>query len=280
MKNRKMHVILLIITGCMLAIVVGCKVYYDTNVLKLAKIELSNEKLDRNQSLQILQISDLHNKQFGEGNQVLLEKVAQLAPDIVVLTGDIVDRSTDNIKDVLSFVNQLSAGNSHVFYVSGNHDWDNPLHESLFSGLREAGAKILNNRSVQIPLDQFTIQLAGVVDLSTGKSNIDDAAEDLDHQIFTVLLSHTPPVNQGPLPNGIDLILSGHTHGGQIRLPFIGAVVAPDQGFFPTYDQGLFKLSEHQLLYIDSGIGTSMLPIRFLNQSQITLITVSGVGGE
>ncbi|UOQ47384.1 metallophosphoesterase [Gracilibacillus caseinilyticus] len=276
MNNKKMYGILLIITGCMIAIVVGIKVYYDTNALKVAEVQLSNEKLNRNQSIQILQISDLHNKQFGEDNQKLLEKVIQLEPDVVVLTGDIVDRSTENIDDVLSFVEQLSISQSPVFYVSGNHDWDNPLHESLFKGLREAGVNILDNQNVQILLGHTSFQIAGVVDLSTGQSNIEHAVKGLDHQIFTVLLSHTPPVNQGPLPNEIDLIISGHTHGGQVRLPFIGAVVAPDQGFFPTYDQGLFALSVRQQLYIDSGIGTSMLPIRFLNQSQITLITISG----
>lgn len=95
-----------------------------------------------------------------------------------------------------------------------------------------------------------------------------------DH--YTVLLSHTPSITEIYEQIPADLILSGHTHGGQVRFPLIGALVSPDRGLFPKLDKGTYQLGAGLYLYIDSGLGTTRLPIRFLNQSQLSLITITG----
>ncbi|SES25414.1 hypothetical protein SAMN04487944_12815 [Gracilibacillus ureilyticus] len=271
---RKKNVIFI---GILLLLLLGSgKIYFDTNFFKVETITVETEKLAKDQSLTILQISDVHNKVFGEQNDELLEEVFELNPDIIVLTGDLIDRNTDNLDDMFYLADLLANMNPQTFYVSGNHEWDNPLREQFFEGLSERDVQIIDNENQVLDVHGKTIQMAGVADPSTEHDKLDEAIDGLSDQYFTVLLSHAPDMIETNYPDEIDLILSGHTHGGQIRFPLIGALVAPDQGFFPKYDKGLFTLKDNQQLYIDSGIGTSAVPVRLFNQSQMTLIKVEG----
>ncbi|WP_255259575.1 hypothetical protein [Lentibacillus sp. CBA3610] len=102
------------------------------------------------------------------------------------------------------------------------------------------------------------------------------AFKNLRSEYYTILLSHAPDITKQYQSIPADLILSGHTHGGQIRLPFIGALLAPGQVLFPKLDRGTFPLDPEQYLYIDSGLGTTRLPVRFFNQSQMSLVTITG----
>src|SRR5690606_36275120 len=116
----------------------------------------------------------------------------------------------------------------------------------------------------------------------THHEDVQAAFRGVDQEQYTILLSHAPNIVIRYSSNDIlaDLILSGHTHGGQVRLPFIGALAAPGQGLFPKLDKGTFTIAQDQYLYIDSGLGTSMVPIRFLNQSQMSFIRVVGASGS
>ena len=104
--------------------------------------------------------------------------------------------------------------------------------------------------------------------------NINNAFNDIDQELYTILISHSPGIIEKYDNIPVDLILSGYTHGGQVRIPLIGALVAPDQGFFPEYYKGIFRLRPEKYLYIDSGLGTSIVPIQFLNQSQMSIIKI------
>ncbi|WP_208590138.1 metallophosphoesterase [Gracilibacillus suaedae] len=256
----------------------GAKIYHDTNLFKVENLEITTSKLDRDQSFTVLQLTDLHNKQFGDNNAKLLNKIEQLDADVIVITGDLIDRKTDDLQFSLEFADKLTMINPDIYFVTGNHEWENPLKESFIQGLNDKGIRIIDNQNSVIKLEEISFQLVGVGDPSTNHDDMELAMSGLNEDDMTILLSHAPDLSRAKYPEPVDVILSGHTHGGQIRIPLIGGVVAPDQGFFPKYDQGLFNINEHQQLYIDSGLGTSVMDVRMFNQSQMTLIKVKGVG--
>ena len=253
----------------------SAKIYFDTNVFKVNKVQFYSNKLPKGSEFTILQISDLHNKVYGDNNENLVNTVEKLNADIIVITGDLVDKSTDNFKNVFSLIERITAINNNVFFVSGNHEWGNPYTEDLLNGLRERNVTILNNKNIQITEKKVTLNLVGVDNVSINKDNSKKAFSNIDQAQYTILLSHSPNIIEKYNDISADLILSGHTHGGQVRIPYIGALVTPDQGFFPKLDKGTYKVGLNQYLYIDSGLGTSIAPIRFLNQSQLTLVKIT-----
>lgn len=269
MKRKLLYIGLLII---FIALII--KVYMDTNYFKVNTVQIESDKIPQGQGVDILQLSDLHNREFGDGHQKLINKVKLLNPDLIVISGDLIDRKTEDFTFVFKLLEQITSIHDQVYFVTGNHEWENKRTDEFISGLTERGVVVLNNRHVPITIGTLSINLVGIGDESTGHEQVDKAFNNLVEERLTILLSHAPTVvtKYDDLPT--DLVLSGHTHGGQVRLPFIGALVAPDQGFFPSLDQGLYEIAEDQFLYIDSGLGTSVAPIRFLNQSQMSLIQI------
>lgn len=273
MSKRKKKLIMF--AGLLLTIAGAFKVLYDTNTFKVHEISLSSKKISNGSPIRILQLSDIHNKVFGNQNDRLLAEVKQLNPDIIVITGDLVDRSTTSLAPVFSLMEELVAFNTHTYFVSGNHEWGNQQTNTIFVGLQELGVNILDNKAVVVEMNEQKIQLVGIADYATEHDDIDQAMQYTDETLYTILLSHAPDIAKELNDDPIDLILSGHTHGGQIRVPFIGALVAPGQGYFPKLDKGIYQWEKEKYLYIDSGLGTTWMPIRFLNQSQITFITLT-----
>lgn len=254
---------------------IAAKVYYDTNFFKINKLQFQSDKLPYGTEFTILQISDLHNKVFRNNNEGFIRTVNHIEANIVVITGDLIDRRTRNLKDVLYLIEKITTVHKNVFYVSGNHEWANPLSKKLMDSLKERNVIILDNENTVIDHGGAVINVAGVADITTKQDNLEKALHGLNKKEYTILLSHNPCVIKQIGSNSVDLILSGHTHGGQVRIPLIGALVVPDQGLFPKYDKGAFNLGVNRYLYIDSGLGTSRLPIRFLNQSQLSLIKIT-----
>lgn len=265
---------IIVYMSLLFVLIVGFKVYYDTNFFKVNHVTFESDKLTEGSSITILQLSDIHNKVFGHENEKLIQKIKDLNADIIVITGDLIDRKTRDFTDMFGFAEKLTSINEHVYFVSGNHEWDNPDTEVFFTGLEERKVTMLDNKNTTITLADVTINLAGVADNSTDHDKLEEGLEGLNENNYTILLSHAPDTSNTTRDSITDLTLSGHTHGGQVRLPFIGSIVAPDQGFFPALDKGVYQWEKDKYLYIDSGLGTSMLPIRFLNQSQLSLLTV------
>ena len=267
---------LVFFTFILIILIFLSKIYFDTNVFKVNKVQYHSNKLPAGSEFTVLQISDLHNKVFGDSNEKLINTVEKSNADIIVITGDLVDRGTDNFNNVFSIIEKITAINKDIFFVSGNHEWGNPYTEDLLNGLRERNVTILNNKNIQITEKKVTLNLVGVDDVSINKDNSKKAFSNIDQAQYTILLSHSPNIIEKKYNDiSADLILSGHTHGGQVRIPYIGALVTPDQGFFPKLDKGTYKVGLNQYLYIDSGLGTSIAPIRFLNQSQLTLVKIT-----
>ncbi|WP_077328402.1 metallophosphoesterase [Virgibacillus siamensis] len=252
------------------------RIRFETNHFKLNSVSFKSSKLPPEANFTILQMTDLHNKVFGFNNERLVDAAKAVNPDILVLTGDFLDDDTQTLGSVFSLVERLTANHEHVYFVSGNHDWANSRKAEFLNGLHERNVFILNNQSTRITIRDVHLNLVGVDDPSKEHEDIVEAFNSVDTDNYTILLSHAPDIIRMYRDIPADLILCGHTHGGQIRSPFFGALIAPDQGLFPKLDKGVFEFGPEQYLYIDSGLGTSRIPVRFLNQSQLSLVTIIG----
>jgi len=265
-----------------LGIIITCfciaYLYVEVNLPKVNRVVISSEKLSPGTEIKILQISDFHNWHPNDNHQKLLQQIRQLNPDLIVITGDLIDRKTTDFNNVYTMSRELVQINQHTYYVCGNHEWAraHSKAQAFLSGLANCGVKILDNEHVVWSKDQLVMNICGVNYYPKGSSNLNKATEAINTELFTLLLAHAPDVVEMPAITRTDLVVCGHTHGGQIRLPLLGAIIAPDQGFLPTYDKGIYHITPRTSLYIDSGLGTSALPIRIFNRSQISLITVTG----
>ena len=230
----------------------------------------------------IAQISDLHNKNFGKQQGRLMSKLVETQPDIIVITGDMIDSRRTDVEPALDFARQ-AVKLAPVYYVSGNHEARVREYEDLKMGLAEAGVVILENQNVQITREGESITLMGIDDPSfqedylfgDSESVARQAIDDLQNESegYTILLSHRPELFDLYVDTGMDLVFSGHAHGGQFRLPFIGGIVAPNQGFFPKFDEGRFT-EENTTMIVSRGVGNSIIPIRFNNRPEIVLVTL------
>ena len=230
----------------------------------------------------IAQISDLHNAEFGERNEKLIQLLSQTDPDIIVITGDLIDSRHTDIEIALDFARQ-AIKLAPVYYVSGNHEARVREYEDLKMGLAEAGVVILENQKARITREGENITLMGIDDpgfqedylFGDSESVARQAIENLQNESdgYTILLSHRPELFDLYVDTEMDLVFSGHAHGGQFRLPFVGGLVAPNQGFFPKYDAGQFN-EENTTMIVSRGVGNSIIPIRFNNRPEIVLVTL------
>ena len=255
-------------------IVSVANVFLDVNFTKLEEVSIDTNKLPEGSSIRLLQISDVHNKKSQKSNQQLLRLVQEAQPDIVAITGDIVDDNTKDLENVYKLVEGIAAICPKIYFVTGNHEWRGGLAEDLMMGLSKRGVKILDNTNEFVKIRNLSLNLCGVADWTSGQLDLNQALKGAESDTYTVMLAHDPWITNDYKDFVPDLTLSGHTHGGQVRLPWVGAIVAPGQKLFPELDKGFYNLTNNKFLYIDSGVGTSAFPIRFLDRSQITLITI------
>lgn len=262
--------------GSLLCAVLFIEINFELNYPKVQTETFITNKLPADTELRILQITDFHNHHFPRQGAMILGKVRALEPNLIVITGDLVDAKTRDYDDVYTFVEQLVRINTKVYYVPGNHEWRSRRLPELEHGLQSRGVTILQNCNASFVHANVKVNLCGADDAQSHHADTAKAFAGIDQRNYTILLTHAPQLALRELNLPADLILCGHTHGGQVRLPFIGAVVVPGQKLFPEYDKGVFQLRKGQTLYIDSGMGTSNQPLRFLNRSQMSLLTVKG----
>ena len=229
----------------------------------------------------IAQVSDLHNAVFGENNVELLQILSECKPNIIVVTGDLVDAEHTDIDVALDFAKE-AAQIAGTYYVTGNHEGSLSQYDELKTGLESMGVVVLEDASMQLEYNGEKVTLIGLSDPSfTLKGNmigevpamVDTKLRGLigDKDDYTILLSHRPELFETYVNCGVDLVLSGHAHGGQFRLPFIGGLVAPNQGLFPKYDAGLYTKGDTNVI-VCRGLGNSIIPIRFNNRPEIVLL--------
>ena len=232
----------------------------------------------------IVQISDLHNAKFGKNNQKLVDRIRECEPDMIVLTGDLVDSNYTNVDRAVQFVDEI-VKICPVYYVTGNHEYwlEKSEYDELMDGLIGAGVVILDYQVVGISRGDAKFRLVGLDDKSLADGTLEALLnnthnvvhEDSDEREFTVVLAHEPQYFARYAGTGVDLVLSGHAHGGQFRLPFVGGIVAPDQGFLPEYTAGEYYMNGTEMI-VSRGLGNSVIPVRLFNFPEIVCVELVG----
>lgn len=271
-ENRKK--ILLILLSILILLIF---LWYQNNHIVTDVFVYKTDKLSVNaDKFSIVQISDLHNAQFGKNNLNLLNEINNINPDIIAITGDIVDSNHTNINTAINFVRE-TAKKYPVYYVTGNHEYwlDDSQKGNLFDGIKDAGAVILNNEKTLINTNHDMISLIGLDDKNLNDTTLESIIEKCDKNNLIVVLAHEPQYIDNYCEAGADLVLTGHAHGGQIILPLLGALIAPEQGFFPKYTRGCFK-KNNTTMYVSRGLGNSVIPVRLFNYPEIVCIELQG----
>ncbi len=229
----------------------------------------------------IVQLSDLHMREYGEDNSRLIEKVSELQPDIIVLTGDFADKLHGNLgsqSQVLAPTFQGLAEIAPCYFVSGNHEWASGDIENLRTVLKDCGIKYLHNEFVLLERDGDSIILAGVEDPNgpadmLRPEELVDIINDNYPDKLSILLAHRNDYLKRYSDIDVDIIISGHAHGGIVRLPLLGGVLGTEGDFFPKYDSGLYNEGGFDMV-LSRGLGDSIPLVRFLNNPEIVSIVL------
>lgn len=224
-------------------------------------------------------VSDLHNAQFGNNNSQLVEKIKKEQPDMIAITGDFVDSDRTDIDIAIQFVSQLTEI-APCYYVTGNHEaWIKEQYTELEKGLIAEDVVVLHDSVIQMNRGSETIQISGLDDPDFTDRDIYIQESIVQTKIsnmsllneYCILLSHRPEIFEAYVSEEVDLVLSGHAHGGQFRIPFIGGIIAPNQGLFPEFDAGKY-IKNNTTMIVSRGIGNSIIPVRFNNRPEIVMV--------
>ena len=277
--KKKKFIFLAVVAIVLVALVIW--IAWGNTALELNTYTVSSSKLPQSfDGYRIAHVSDLHNAEMGKDNEKLLTILRDADPDMIAITGDLIDSRSTNVEIALNFIRE-AVKIAPCYYVTGNHEARVNEYDELKSGMESAGVIVLEDAQTEISLDGDTITLIGVNDPSyqtdylfgDSETVMNTKLEELhtENGEFTVLLSHRPELFDTYADHGLDLVLSGHAHGGQFRLPFIGGLVAPNQGLFPEYDAGIYTEGNTNML-VSRGIGNSILPFRINNRPEVILI--------
>jgi len=241
--------------------------YLENNSIVKSYIEIEHSKMENNNKIKIIHLSDLHCKSFGENQKYIINKIKKEKPDIIAFTGDLIDsRKYDEMPSL---------------ELTGNHEWRYDNVDYLQKKLEALRVKVLRNNKELIKINNQSIEIIGIEDplSSYGQDTEANIVENYlmplikEDKNFKLLLSHRPEKFNIYSSLNIDLALTGHAHGGQIRLPIVGGLFAPMQGIFPKYTKGLYKEKDSYMI-VNRGLGNSLFPQRIFNRPEIVVITL------
>ncbi len=284
-KNTALLICLLLLIQISGFLVHGIRINFDPPIIR--EYTVTNEKIQS--PLTIIMLSDLHGCEHGEGNSELIRLIGECNPDIILMCGDMINGWHETEEDILvtaALIKELSAV-APIYYSLGNHElarigsyWDTSLPE-----FKEAGAIILEREYTDLDISGNQIRIGGIYtpnDTSTMlKPDITDVKdfffELCETERFLILMEHRPGAfSDEILPAGFEpeLVLSGHMHGGHVRLPILGPVVGASWGFFPKYALGRYELEDSTLI-VSAGLSNQphIIP-RINNPTEITKITL------
>lgn len=269
---RKWRMLLLIL-GLLAAWVLWANVAVEVNEWTVESPELPAAF----EGFRIAQVSDLHNTAHWEDAVRALERAQ---PDIIALTGDLIDSRNTDVDRALEFVRE-AVSIAPCYYVSGNHESRIRDWPRLRQGLIDAGVHVLEDEDCTIERERASVTLLGLRDLDFGGDPARTLAElTAGEEGFTILLSHRPELFDLYVRSDVDLVFCGHAHGGQVRIPFVGGLIAPHQGWFPKYDSGLYEQGGTAML-VSRGVGNSIIPLRINNRPEIVVVRIgTGFSGE
>ena len=270
MKKRIMYVLLVFISISILLVL------WTNKALEVNTYTISSNRLPKAfDGFTIAHISDFHNTNIKDK---VLDKLDDTNVDIIVITGDIIDSRNTQPEIALEFVEEL-VKIAPCYYVSGNHEGRIDVYPAFKEDMKDLGVHVLEDECIEIKKENDVISLIGVDDPSFQTDYLfgDDVTvmstklDQLKNEQYTILLSHRPELFDVYVEYDMDVVFSGHAHGGQFRLPFIGGLVAPNQGLFPKYDAGLFVEDKTHMI-VSKGIGNSIIPMRFNNRPEVIVV--------
>ena len=268
MKNLKQK----LIAGLL---VLSAFLYWQNHGLTVTEMEYNGEVPAAFNGYKILHLSDLQNQSFGKNQKTLLKKIKTISPDAIVFTGDLLDRNKTDVDKALAFMEE-AVQLAPIYFVSGNHDHQSGCWDELAEGLTEIGVVVLENGKTTITKGEDEITVIGLADKLVNpyyKSVLQSFCNGLEMDTFTILLSHRPELFEYYVEMGVTLAFSGHAHGGQIRLPFVGGLFAPHQGFFPSYTSGMY-IEDDTAMVVSRGLGNSVFPFRIFNRPELVVVTL------
>ena len=261
-------------------IIAASSIIRQSKNLKVRKTTLKFDKLPQNfDNFKIAQVSDVHCDRIGYSDLSFIKKIKDFNPDMIVITGDILDSYNNDMDIAYNILSQLAII-APCYFVSGNHELRLPKeYEQLINRMKKLNITYMHNSNLLITKNNESINLVGVEDYNFFKNedklnhraNFIKTLEELySPNHFNILLSHRP--EKFPIYADIkyDLIFSGHAHGGQWRIPFVGGIFSPSQGFFPKYTNGNYVLKNSTLI-VSQGLGNSSFPIRINNRIELVL---------
>ncbi|MCU5114176.1 metallophosphoesterase [Bacillus wiedmannii] len=279
--NKKTKRIILLIS---ILVSFSIFLYSQNNLISITEVNITSNKIPSSfKGFKILQISDLHNKKFGDNQETLIQKVKSIHPDIIAITGDLIDSKSYDAEVSLELIRGL-VKEYPIYFVTGNHEKWSGKYNDLEKELKQHRVTVLRNEHVSIQIGGQDIHILGIDDpeFVTGnrdegnvvKDEIIKAKFEMQPDTYNVLLSHRPEFLTEYADEQIDLVLSGHAHGGQVRLPFIGGLVAPNQGILPTYTAGLYE-KQNTSMVVNRGLGNSIIPQRIFNRPELVVVQLN-----
>lgn len=257
--------------------------YCENNNLQISNYSITNNNFPVEfNNYKIVQISDFHNTKSKRLAKDLVKEIKNQKPDIIVLTGDLIDANKEHMDISIDFIKEIN-NTAPIYFVTGNHEASINDYNELKNKLEENNVTILDNESQVIKKKSSEINIIGISDptmkhshYETDENIIEFELDSIDYNKdnYTILLSHRPELFEIYVDNDINLVLTGHAHGGQIKIPFIGGLIAPNQGLFPKYTNGKIEQDDTTMI-VSRGIGNSILPFRINNRPELVLITLS-----
>ena len=264
-------------------IIAASSIIRQNKKLKVRKTTLKFDKLPQAfDNFKIAQVSDIHCDKVGLSDLSFINKIKNFNPDMIVITGDILDSYNNNMDIAYNILSQLAII-APCYFVSGNHELRLPKeYAELKNIMKKLNITYVHNSNLLITKNNESLNLVGVEDYNFFKNkdklnhraNFIKTLEELySSNHFNILLSHRPEKFPIYAEAKYELIFSGHAHGGQWRLPFVGGIFSPSQGFFPKYTNGNYVLKNSTMI-VSQGLGNSSFPIRINNRIELVLATL------
>ena len=274
MKKKVIIIIFIIV------VLLSYYLYFQNTELQVSSYDIVDNRIPKEfNEYKIVQVSDFHNTKSNKLTDDLVKEIKIQKPNIIVITGDLIDSNKTDVDVAISFIKRLK-NIAPTYFITGNHEASISEYENLKEKLESEDVIVLENKTEVLEIADTKINLIGINDPNMFyqpyasdnekiKSELIEANYDKNN--YSILLSHRPELFDTYVNNELDLVLTGHAHGGQVRIPFIGGLVSPNQGFFPKYTGGIFK-EDNTSMIVSRGIGNSIIPFRVNNRPELVVV--------
>lgn len=265
---------------------------WGTHTFQTTHYQIHSAKLNgMKKKRKVVMLSDLHNCQFGKENQILLDAIKEQHPDMIFIAGDMVVGVPEKTQEVAEqFVGQLPAI-AETYYANGNHEYRMKIYTEKYgdvyqkyrTSLKARGVHFLENEKICVNWDGKKVEIYGLEIPAKcykkfkkavfSKEQMELLIGQADRENYEILIAHNPAYVSTYLQWGADLVLSGHLHGGIIRIPQIGGVISPQFQLFPKYSGELTEEGDTSIV-VSKGLGTHTVPVRVMNQAEMIVLHI------